>query len=260
MDTQLSISIVILTAIAEAAGVFLFVQYKRGNIEGNPFLALLKKEWLVLFYAFFRWKRGRKDTESSARSFFYHKGSLYTGLFIALLHEQVIEAIVFHIYLKEEEPIKADILLALHVYSILYMLGDYNLVRNSPIQIVHNKVRMVIGARRSLSFHLKDVETIQPAKIKYHKNGGMVHEKNVFHASVLPRVLTKIFGVTDELKYEIVFKEPVLSRGYFGQQKPVAKAWVYMDQPEPFIEALKAEIENLEDNAGDIHCVKVLPT
>jgi membrane protease YdiL (CAAX protease family) len=245
MDTQFIISIILLITLFEVFTVVLFVKYKRGTIDENPFITIIKKEWLILFYAFFRWKKKGGDT--GIQGFHYHKGSLYFWLFLALLHEQVIEGVVFHIYLKEVDPLRANILLVLHVYSILYMLGDYNLVRNSPIKIVKNIVHMKIGARRLLTFQAGDVETIQPAETKYHKSGGMVHEKNVFHVAALPRILTRIFGVTDELKYEIIFKQPLQARGYFGQKKMVKKALLYMDQPEPFIEALQETIEEYED-------------
>jgi Type II CAAX prenyl endopeptidase Rce1-like len=244
VDTQLLISIVILITLFEVIAVVLFIKYKQGKIEENPFITLLKKEWLILFYAFFRWKSRQEN--HSAQLFYYHKGSLYFWLFLALLHEQVIEGIVFHIYLKEIDPLRANILLILHVYSILYMLGDYNLIRNSPVKILKNRVYMKIGVRRTLSFHVKDVETIQPTKTRYHKSGGMVHEKNVFHVAALPRVLTRIFGVTDELKYEIVFKEPLEARGYFGQKKSVKKALIYMDEAASFIETLEVQIEQYE--------------
>lgn len=246
MDTQLIISIVLLITAAEVFAVVLFVKKRRGDIEGNPFITLIKKEWLLLFYAFFRWRRKGKE-KPGVQTFAYHKGSLYFWLFLALLHEQVIEGIVFHIYLKEVDPLRANILLVLHVYSILYMLGDYNLVRNSPIEIIKNKVRMKIGARRELTFHVKDIKVIQPAKVQYHKSGGMVHEKKVFHAGALPRLLTRIFGVTDELKYEIIFKNPIYARGYFGQKKEVTKALVYMDHPEPFVEALEQNMETYKE-------------
>ncbi|RIW31995.1 CPBP family intramembrane metalloprotease [Bacillus salacetis] len=241
MDTQFIISIILLVTIFEVFAVILFVKYRRGNIEENPFITVVRKEWMILFYSFFKWKPKKK--EPHVQMFHYHKGSLYFWLFLALLHEQVIEGIVFHIYLKEVDPLRANILLVLHVYSILYMLGDYNLVRNNPIKIIKNNFILNIGVRRSLTFHAGEVETIQPAKTHYHKSGGMVHEKNVFHVAALPRVLTRIFGVTDELKYEIIFKKPLMARGYFGQKKVVNKALIYMDDPQPFIDALRTKIE-----------------
>ncbi|WP_113927945.1 CPBP family intramembrane glutamic endopeptidase [Bacillus sp. P14.5] len=256
MDTELIISIVLLITLAEIFAVILFVKHRRGDVQGNPFITLIKKEWLMIYYAFFRWKRKELDSPD-VQTFYYHKGSLYFWLFLALLHEQVIEGIVFHIYLKEVDPLRANILLILHVYSILYILGDYNLVRNSPIEIIKNKVRMKIGARRELTFHVKDVEGIQPAKVQYHKSGGMVHEKNVFHAGALPRVLTRIFGVTDELKYEILFKKPLYARGYIGQKKEVTKALIYMDQADALIETIKTRMDSYNDTDDEAAYVEV---
>ncbi|MEL3974419.1 CPBP family intramembrane glutamic endopeptidase [Rossellomorea oryzaecorticis] len=245
MDTQMIISIIILITLAEAGAVILFVKYRRRDMETNPFVTILKKEWVIFSHALLGWKMKKKE-DPKVRSYAYHKGSNYFWLFIALLHEQVIEGIVFHIYLKEVDPLRANILVVLHVYTILYMLGDYNLVRNFPIQLKGNHVLMNIGARRSLRFHIRDVETIQPAKTHYHSHGGMIHEKNVFHVTALPRVLTRIFGMTDELKYEIVFKEPIYARGYFSQKKVVVKALIYMDNPEALISDLKERAEGYE--------------
>ncbi|MGM0845662.1 MAG: hypothetical protein ACQEUT_11845 [Bacillota bacterium] len=251
MDTQLIISIAILITLVEVLAVVLFIKYRRGDIEENPFILLFKKEWLLLYYAIFRWKQNEREVPGVQR-FHYHKGSLYFWLYIALLHQQVIEGAVFHIYLKDVDPLRANILLILHVYSFLYILGDYNYVRNSPIEIFKDKVRMRIGARRELTFHVRDIDMIQPAKTSYYKSGGMIHQKNVFHAGALPRVLTRIFGVTDELKYEIIFKRPLYAKGYFGQKKEVTKALIYMDTPEAFIEALESEMESCNEIEGTV--------
>ncbi|MGD7023760.1 hypothetical protein ACQCVK_14255 [Rossellomorea vietnamensis] len=256
MDTQLIVSVAIIITLIEVLAVVLFIKYRRGDIEENPFISLLKKEWLLLFYSIFRWKLNEREVPGVQR-FHYHKGSLYFWLYIALLHQQVIEGAVFHIYLKEVDPLRANILLILHVYSFLYIMGDYNYVRNSPIELIGKKVRMRIGARRELTFNVKDIEKIQPARTQYHKSGGMVHEKKVFHAGALPRVLTRIFGVTDELKYEIVFKKPLYARGYFGQKKEVTKALIYMSQPEDFIDALKSEMVHGKDSEEEASYNKI---
>lgn len=206
-------------------------------MDKNPFITILQKETLIFNYALFRWKVNPKEG-----TYPFHKGSNYFWLFIALLHEQVIEAFAFHYYLKDVDPIRADILVVLHIYSILYMLGDYNLVRNSPIQFKGNRVQMNVGVRRSLHFQLEDVAAIEPARTQYAKSGGIIHEKHVFHVAMLPRVFTRVFGMIDELRYEIIFKDPVEARGYFGQRKVVEKALIYMEDAEPFIHDLRAKV------------------
>jgi hypothetical protein len=243
VDGPLIVSGCILLAVVIVVSVGLFIYWRKGIIEKNPFLLLWKKEWSVFYHAVFKWK-GKRE---SVGRYPFHKGSNYFWLFIALLHEQLIEGVVFHIYLKETDPIRANILLVLHFYSILYMLGDYRLVRHSPLRLDGNKVIMKVGVRRSLVMDIGDISTIQPARIQYDSRGSMIHEKGVFHVCMLPRVFTRVFGMVDELKYEIILKEPVDSLGYFGQKKPVGKVFIYMDDPEPFISHLKKKCKRYEE-------------
>jgi hypothetical protein len=76
MDTQLIISLILIVTLLEVFAVILFVKYRRGDIESNPFLTLLQKEWLLVFYAFFRWKKKHVQTKE-IRTYAYHKGSNY---------------------------------------------------------------------------------------------------------------------------------------------------------------------------------------
>lgn len=244
METQMIVSLAVLAVLLEVFAVYLFIRYRQGKIDQNPIITIIVKEWKILFYAFFRWGRKR---EAGENSFLLHKNSTYFWLFVALLHEQVIEMIVFHIYLKKEDPAYAYVMSGLHIYSIIYMIGDYNWVRNTPIRIRENMVEMKIGARREISFHIRDIKLIQKAELKYSQNGRMLHEKEVFHATVFPRVLTKIFGITDELKHEILFHQPIPSKGYFGLKKKVSKVLVYIDDSDRLADMLEEKMGHFEE-------------
>ncbi|MFG6494855.1 hypothetical protein P8610_05815 [Fictibacillus sp. UD] len=242
IDRQLIISIAILVVLFESLFITLFIMYRKGRIDRNPFIMLFQKEWNILFHAFFRWRlKSRVSTQELVYP--YHKNTSYFYLFLALIHEQIIEMIVFHIYLKKEEPEIALIMLLLHIYSVIYMLGDYNLLRNTPFRIIKEQVVMRIGARRSLQFDVNEINYIQTASIKYNKSGGIINEKKVFHATAFPRILTIIFGISDELKYEIVFKKPIHARGYFGQKQEINKALIYMDKAGEFVGELQNRME-----------------
>ncbi|WP_226665236.1 hypothetical protein [Metabacillus litoralis] len=240
MDKQMIVTMIILIVLIESFIVFLFIKYKQGKIDHNPLITILIKESKILYYAFFQW-RTKKKVDSDSTIFSLHKNSGYFWLFIALLHEQVIEMIVLHIFLKKEDPTFAYIILGLHVYSIFYMMGDYNWVRNTPIRIKNNIVEMKIGARKELTFHVNQIKNIQKAELTYNKSGGIVHPKDVFHVTALPRVLTRIFGISDDLRYEIVFKTPVVSKGYFGLKKDITKAFLYIDQSDELVTLLKGD-------------------
>jgi hypothetical protein len=241
METRLIVTAIIVVVLLEAFLVHLFLLYRKGKINENPLLLIYKKEMKILFYAFFKWKIPSRYSEA----FYYHKKSNYFWLYLALVHEQVLEMIVFHIYLRKEAPEIALFMLLLHIYSVFYIMGDYNLLRNTPILVKKNSIHIQIGARRKLDFSLNEIERIQHAKLRYNNSGGIIHENGVFHATAFPRALTRIFGVSDEAKYEIIFKEPVIARGYFGQEKEVQKVLLYIDQPDEFAEMIKDKIEKI---------------
>lgn len=244
METRLTVTGIILAVFLEGFLVHLFLLYRKGKITENPLLLIYKKELMILFYAFFKWKIPNPDQDT----FYYHKKSNYFWLYLALVHEQVIEMVVFHIYLKKEAPEIALGMLLLHIYSVFYIMGDYNLLRNTPILVKKNRIHIKIGARRELNFALCDIDKIQQAKLRYNNSGGIIHEKNVFHATAFPRALTRIFGMSDEAKYEIIFKEPVIARGYFGQEKEVQKVLFYIDQPDEFADLIKEKLEHSDDD------------
>lgn len=81
--------------------------------------------------------------------------------------------------------------------------------------------------------------------MKYNNSGGVIHEKGVFHASAFQRALTRIFGMSDEAKYEIIFKETMIARGYFGQEKEVQKVLFYIDQPDEFADLINDKLDIL---------------
>ena len=244
METRQIVTGIIFVVLLLGFLVHLFLLYRKGKIIENPLLSIYKKEMKILFYAFFKWK----IPYCSRDTFYYHKKSSYFWLFLALVHEQVIEMIVFHIYLRKEAPEIALVMLLLHIYSVFYIMGDYNLLRNTPILVKKDRVHIKIGARRELNFSLSDIEKIQPAKLKYNNSGGMIHEKGVFHVTAFPRMLTKIFGMSDEAKYEIIFKEPVVARGYFGQEKEFHKVLFYIDQPDEFADLIKEKMDTIYDD------------
>lgn len=203
----------------------------------NKLNSSIKRESLILKYAFFHWKLSKQSHSGTA--FTYHKKTAYFWFFLVLLHEQFIEGIFFHFWLKKEDPTVALIVTAVHVYSVLYILGDYNLLRNSPIQVIKNRVVMSMGARRSLEFQVSDIESINPVIVRMDHTGATIQEKNVFHATAFPRVFTKIFGIGDDAKYEIVFKNELVSKGYFGKMKPIKKVFLSIDEPEELVQLLR---------------------
>ncbi|SEN05645.1 hypothetical protein SAMN05192533_108186 [Mesobacillus persicus] len=243
MDKQMVVSAIVLFILLDLFIFYLFVKYKQGKLDRNPFISIVVKETKIMYYAFFRWKRKKEPVELS---FSLVKNSSYFWLFVALMHEQVIEMVFLHIYLKKVDPSYAYIITGLHIYSIFYIMGDYNWVRNTPIRVKDDRIEIKIGARREISFNISDIKQIQRAKLKYNNSEGLVHEKGVFHATAFPRVLTRIFGISDELKHEIIFHHPIHYKGYFGLKKQVDKALIYIEDSQHFVSSLEKKMTSYE--------------
>ena len=199
-----------------------------------------------MYYAFFCWNN-KKVMSNTDISFRLDKNSAYFWFFLALLHEQVIEMVILHIYVKTAAPLLAYVITALHIYSIFYIMGDYNWVRNTPIRVKDDNINIKIGARREISFNIDDIELIQRAKLKNNSSGGIIHEKRVFHATAFPRVLTRLFGISDELKHEIIFNKPIYYKGYFGIKKQADKAFIYIEDSHDFVNVLKNKLEHYKE-------------
>ena len=103
----------------------------------------------------------KKVVSDNEVSFRLDKNSAYFWFFIAILHEQVIEMVILHIYVKTTAPLLANVITALHIYSIFYIMGDYNWIRNTPIRVKDNKINIKIGRRREVSFGIEDIKLIQ---------------------------------------------------------------------------------------------------
>ena len=115
---------------------------------------------IVFYYAFFKW--GAVKENRNQITFTYHKKSQYLFIFLALIHEQILECIAFHYLLTDKFSHSFVLLLQIiHVYVIIYLIGDYNLVRRGRIHIVGDKLLIHIGIRASLEIEINEIESIR---------------------------------------------------------------------------------------------------
>lgn len=254
MYTRLMIVLVVLFILFEGFMVYLLFKYKQGKIEKNPLLMLPKKESKFIYYAFFKWKL-KNQASNERTTFSLNMNTNYFWFYIALLHEQIIEMVIFHFYFKSVEPSLAYIISALHIYSILYIIGDYNWVRNTPICVKERDIHIKVGGRREIFFTVDDIQLIQPAKLKINNHGGIIHEKDVFHATAFPRALTRTFGISDELKHEIIFNKPIYYTSYFGVKKQANTVFSYIEDSGQLVNLLEEKLKNIQANKQHVDLI-----
>jgi len=188
---------------------------------------------IVFYYAIFKWRTLNEDGQY--KSFSFHKSSIYFFIFIVLIHEQALEFISFHYLLKDQvSPSLLMLVQIIHLYGIVYMIGDYKLIRQSRVKIVDNKMIINVGIRRTTEFELTNIETIREVK----SDRELDRSPRSFWACATPLMLKYIIGFNDEVNCQITLKKQVKAYGFLGRSYPISKVNLSLDNCKDFIDTM----------------------
>lgn len=109
--------------------VFSFSNAVDNHINGTPLVKAICTEMLVFYYAFGSWK---KQPHLKGNMFTLHKRSSMIAVNVMLLHSLLIETIVIHWWLHESFFIISIILLALNIYTVIFLIGNLQAIRLIP--------------------------------------------------------------------------------------------------------------------------------
>jgi hypothetical protein len=79
------------------------------------------------------------------------------------------------------------------------------------------------------------------------KMGASFMSRELYHVTAFPRVLTKLFGISDELKHEITFDKPLTYKGYFGLRKQVTKVPLYIEDSVDFVYMIEKKLADYQE-------------
>jgi hypothetical protein len=194
---------------------------------------------IVFYYAFFKW--GAVKENRNQITFTYHKKSQYLFIFLALIHEQILECIAFHYLLTDKFSHSFVLLLQIiHVYVIIYLIGDYNLVRRGRIHIVGDKLLIHIGIRASLEIEINEIESIRTIE----KESELVKSSRTFWVVGTPLFYNKMIGFKDKINCQITLKNQVKAYGFLGISRRVKQINLSLDQCSEFVSTIKGFAEN----------------
>ncbi|CEH30889.1 hypothetical protein AM501_27990 [Aneurinibacillus migulanus] len=196
----------------------------------------IKFEASIWYHAICAWRSSQKQC---GLSFTHHKKSIYFGLFLMLLHVQIIEGAGLHFALHHVSPILAWCSTILHMYMIIWLLGDYNALRHSMFTLDDHSIHFQIGLRKSVHIPFDCIESITAVRTS---SEDMKQETDSFHAEACPRIDPDM-GLADTPQFELHLKNPVVSTGMFGRKKTIQKVYVHVDEPQAFIQAVKQKME-----------------
>lgn len=183
----------------------------------NTAARILATEIAILYYAIFGW-RVNPDSENSEILFSCHRQSAYGTFVYGFLFLIAIESVALHLLLMQWSATAAWILTALSGYGMLFLLADWNAIRQRSIVVGKQHLRLRIGLRWCADLNYAQIQNIELIKIR---------QKN--HRDWLDLSLVRDANVV------LLLHQPVELIGYYGMRKRACRIALRIDDAEKFI-------------------------
>ncbi|WHY58594.1 beta-carotene 15,15'-monooxygenase [Peribacillus simplex] len=194
--------------------IFSFPQAVNLYVKKNPIIHMICSEALMLYYAFFSWKK------TPPPGMTLYKNSSYIAFQIMMIHAIVIETLGIHLWLHEKSTILSLILLVLNIYSVVYFLADIQTTRLNPLYMNDQTMFISLGLLKRAEIQFENIELIiedpeiLEKKIPKDTIDFIVHD----FAKVYPDMILYI-------------KKPVKVTLFMGIQKEYSKIAIRSDSP-----------------------------
>jgi len=194
------------------------------EVLGERLGAVLFSEAAVLWHAVAGWRSG-SGPEAPGRAFPGHRRNAYPAVLGALLMAIVVETGAVHLLVALwSEPV-AWVLTIVSVYSVLWLLGDFNAARSMPSVLTDRTLHLRAGLRWSADIPRAGIVAI--------------HDTPPTETAVD----LAMWGTPD---FWLETREPVLARGPFGLDRRARFVGVAVDDPA----ALRKAVEDPSGMGG----------
>lgn len=180
-------------------------------------IEILASEIAMFHFALSGWRRQPFAGEGETH-FSYYRENSYGAVLGAIMFLLLIETVGLHLFIQGWSETIAWIITGLSIYSIFWLLGDFNAMRQRPIVVADKEMLLRIGLRWTTRFPLKEIASIK-----------RIPELPEKHPLLLNAV---VFG---EPQLLLTLKTPVLVKGFFGIRKTVDEIALSIDQQQKFI-------------------------
>ncbi|MDQ0232182.1 hypothetical protein J2S19_003469 [Metabacillus malikii] len=191
----------------------------------QPFASIITKELIMYYYLF---KKVDRIPLRNGSHYSYHKNSSYKIFLAAILLTAVIEGIGVFFLLHHLVPIISWIHTILVVYCLLYFISDYKAVLAKPITVTSQKLYLHLGIRSN--------EVILIENIQYAAKATKSMEEHKKDKSVFNMLLIDMEGHN----VEIMLKEPIIKKTFFGKERPIYSIHIKVDSPSEFIQEVNS--------------------
>lgn len=189
-----------------------------GIFGAGRLASFLSAEIAILWFALFSWRRRAEPGVTFHRAGGW--GTVLAGLFVLIAGE----GLGAHLLLARWSVRAAWTFTVLDVYTVLWLLGDFQALRLRPATFDGRTLGLRLGMRWSA-----DVDA-----------GNVLSVSRLAPGAFTKRRDTLRFAILDEPRYEIAFREPVVFRGIAGLERRVRAVALLPDDCAAF-EALFSE-------------------
>ncbi|OMQ11868.1 hypothetical protein [[Flexibacter] sp. ATCC 35103] len=190
---------------------------------------MISFEVCSFYYCFIKWK-GNKSSENN---FSGYRESGVSALYIGLMLASVFEAIALHAYLISRNKIVAIVILVLHVYLLINLIGHLKAIFFRSHLLLSQKIVIRYGLFDTLEIPLDSINTIQKFEGDYEKSNELV--KFALLGKLEPH------NISIELKEKIQLSLP------FGIKKEPKLILLYIDNAADFLKTVTGRIEELQN-------------
>ena len=188
----------------------------RGAFDVPAVVGALAYEVSLFHYAF-----AVRRAERPEHGFTYHRRSGYGAVFSAVLVAAAVELVAVHLLLQAWSETAALVHVALSLYGVVWLTGDYRAMRRRPHELRADGLRLRYGLRWDL-----DVAWDRVARIRRTRQPATGDD----YLSTVP---------VGSPRYVIELRGPVAATGPYGIARDVRRVGLIVDEPEPFEERLR---------------------
>lgn len=182
---------------------------------------MISFEICSFYYCFIKWT-GNKNIENS---FSGYRESGVSALYIGLMLASVFEAIALHAYLISKNRTIAIILLILHVYVLINLIGHLKAIFYRSHLVLSQKIVIRYGLFETLEIPFDTINTVQKFEGDYEKSNELA--KFALLGKLEPH------NISIELKDNIKVALP------FGITKQPKRILLYIDNLNDFLKIVK---------------------
>jgi hypothetical protein len=197
-------------------------------LGNNAAARALAYEFTVFWYALFSW--GRKPSAG----FTAYKRAGWTAIYAAFALCSLGEGLGMHFLLRRFGPLASLAGIVLHVYALLWMLGDLRAMAIRPIRIEGALLRLRIGLRWEADIPLmliESVESVEPGGAIGLPRGGADGPRRGGEVGLR-------LGVLGSPNLRLRLREPVALHGVFGIHRRSNELLLQVDEPAALAMAL----------------------